>query len=313
VPDRSSKKATGIDRRTVLPVYLGKRLSCAAAITAAGRCTRTAPGFGRTAFMQPVLSTTTIPASAKRPEKGGEAEIGDEPAAHDPLVPHGNELVATVMDETQRLSVVAEAQERRLARLRETRGDGDPQTLAAMLDLAETRWAEGRLIAARRLEEKVVAGRRLMLGADHPDTLKALGKLAVTMAAQGELGGARPLQEEVLRGLRARYGEDAAETLRAVNNLAGTVMAAGDLATARQMLEEVVATLSAKFGEDHADSLLAMGNLAAVLWQEGERGEAYELQRRLVALRSRRAGDADDTLLAAARAVLEMMERDPGF
>src|SRR5947207_9273412 len=32
-------------------------------------------------------------------EKGGEAQIADELAAYNPLIPHGNELVATVMFE----------------------------------------------------------------------------------------------------------------------------------------------------------------------------------------------------------------------
>ena len=57
-----------------------------------------------------------------------------------------------------------------------------------MLNLAEALWAQGRLIAARKLEEAVVAGRRHVLGPNDPDTLKAIGKLAVTIAAQGELG-----------------------------------------------------------------------------------------------------------------------------
>ena len=57
-------------------------------------------------------------------------------------------------------------------------GDEHPDTLSAMLDLADCLWAQGRLIAARRLEEQVVAGRRRRLGEDHFDTLKASGKLA---------------------------------------------------------------------------------------------------------------------------------------
>ena len=73
-------------------------------------------------------------------------------------------------------------------------GEEHPDTLTAMLDLADCLWAQGRLIAARKLEEQVVAGRRRLLGEEHFDTLKASGKLAVTMAAQGELAAARALQ-----------------------------------------------------------------------------------------------------------------------
>src|SRR3954454_21288395 len=87
--------------------------------------------------------------------------------------------------------------ERSLAEARRSFGEEHPETLTAMLDLADCLWAQGRLIAARKLEEGVVEGRRRRLGGQHADTLKAIGKLAVTLAAQGDLAGARLLQEEV--------------------------------------------------------------------------------------------------------------------
>src|SRR5438552_18791140 len=81
-------------------------------------------------------------------------------------------------------------------------GEDHPETLTAMLDLADCLWAQGRLIAARKLEEQVVEGRRALLGEQHADTLKAIGKLAVTLAAQGNLEEARQLQEQVVSGRR---------------------------------------------------------------------------------------------------------------
>src|SRR5579872_168246 len=107
-------------------------------------------------------------------------------------------------------------------------GVAHPDTLTAMLDLAEALWAEGHLGRARKLEEAVVAGRRALYGEAHYDTLKALGKLAATFGQQGDLAQARKLQEEVAAGMRALYGGEHRETLRAVNNLAGTIAAIGD-------------------------------------------------------------------------------------
>jgi len=63
--------------------------------------------------------------------------------------------------------------EARAAELRRALGEEHPETLAAMLDLAERLWAEGRLGAARALEEQVVAARLKQLGEAHADTLKA--------------------------------------------------------------------------------------------------------------------------------------------
>ena len=45
---------------------------------------------------------------------------------------------------------------------RRSLGDAHPDTLTAMLDLAELLWAEGQLSRARQLEEAVVAGRRAL-------------------------------------------------------------------------------------------------------------------------------------------------------
>jgi tetratricopeptide repeat protein len=119
-------------------------------------------------------------------------------------------------------------QERLLAERRHTFGEDHPETLTAMLDLADCWWAQGRLIAARKLEEQVVKGRSRLLGEEHADTLKATGKLAVTLAAQGNLGEARRLQEQVVTGRRSLFGDADPETLRAINNLAGTVASQGD-------------------------------------------------------------------------------------
>ena len=48
--------------------------------------------------------------------------------------------------------------------MRGTLGEEHLATLSAILDLADRLWAEGRLIAAGKLEKQVVAGRRRALG-----------------------------------------------------------------------------------------------------------------------------------------------------
>ncbi len=63
------------------------------------------------------------------------------------------------MDSRDSLRLSTEQRQRVLDDTRRSLGDEHPQTLTAMLDLAEAMWALGRLIAARELEEQVVAGR----------------------------------------------------------------------------------------------------------------------------------------------------------
>src|SRR6266704_5391310 len=97
--------------------------------------------------------------------------------------------------------------QQRVADLRGRLGGEHPETLAAMLDLAEMLWARGRLGEVRALEEHVVAVRRRALGEAHGDTLKALGKLATTLGAEGDLDAARRLQEHILELAPAAWGE----------------------------------------------------------------------------------------------------------
>jgi hypothetical protein len=49
-----------------------------------------------------------------------------------------------------------ERQKHSLDESRKAFGEDHPDTLTAMLDLADCLWAQGRLIAARKLEEQVV-------------------------------------------------------------------------------------------------------------------------------------------------------------
>ena len=115
-----------------------------------------------------------------------------------------------------------------------------------------------------------------------------------------------------MSGRRALFGDADLETLCAVNNLAGTLAAQGDFAGARELLASVLATTCREYGEQHPDSLTTMSNLAAILWQEGDRAEAYALQQQVVEMHSRLQGE-DDPATRAAAAVIEMMERDPGY
>src|SRR6266576_4267027 len=120
-------------------------------------------------------------------------------------------------------------QEKRVAELRHSRGEEHPETLTAMLYLAELLWKEGRLRPARMLEEQVVAARLRLFGEKHPDTLKAMGKLATTIGTQGDLTTARALQARIVELAPEVWGEDGRDRWRALNNLAGTVAAEGDL------------------------------------------------------------------------------------
>ena len=104
--------------------------------------------------------------------------------------------------------------ERLVAERRGTLGEEHLATLSAILDLADRLWAEGRLIAAGKLEKQVVAGRRRILGEQHLDSLVAMGNLAAVLWQQGDRDEAYALQQHVV-GLQRRVRGDGDRATRA--------------------------------------------------------------------------------------------------
>jgi len=116
----------------------------------------------------------------------------------------------------------------RVEALRRRRGDEHPETLAAMLDLAEMLWCAAGSPRCARSKSMSSRCAVVLYGEAYGDTLKALGKLATTIGAEGDLAEARRLQEHIL-ALALRSGARMRATRCApVNNLAGTVAAQGD-------------------------------------------------------------------------------------
>lgn len=111
-------------------------------------------------------------------ERGGEAQIADELAAYNPLIPKGRELVATVMfeidDETRRRNFLA-----RLGGVEETaflRFGGEKLAGTSEDDLDRTT-ADGKASAVQfihfpfsesQIEQFRAAGAEIIIGFDHP-------------------------------------------------------------------------------------------------------------------------------------------------
>lgn len=112
-------------------------------------------------------------------ERGGEDQIDDELAAYNPLIPKGNELVATVMfeidDETRRrnfLGRLGGVEETAFLRFADEKVAGVPET-----DIDRTT-ADGKASAvqfvhfpftAGQIEKLRAAGAEAIIGFDHPE------------------------------------------------------------------------------------------------------------------------------------------------
>src|SRR5262249_43915361 len=103
---------------------------------------------------------------------------------------------------------------------RRVRGEGHPDTIHWMRDLARSYEGQGQLARAERLWVEVLEIRRRAYGEEHPDTLRSMHNLAVFYRDQGELSKAEPLFVKVLEVGRRAHGETHPDMLTAARNLA---------------------------------------------------------------------------------------------
>jgi Protein of unknown function (DUF3501) len=112
-------------------------------------------------------------------EKGGEAQLEDELAAYNPLIPQGDELVATVMfeidDSVRRASVLSRlggienrvfldlAGERIRGEPDPTRENTSPEGKASSVQFIMFPFTEGRIVRFK------TSGTRVIVGFDHPN------------------------------------------------------------------------------------------------------------------------------------------------
>jgi tetratricopeptide (TPR) repeat protein len=188
-------------------------------------------------------------------------------------------------------------------------GEGHPDTLMTMNNLALTLYGQGGFAAARRFQERALDLSRQTLGEDDHQTIAALHNLAQTVWAQGELDRARPLQEDVVEKSRRAFGEDDALTLSAMGNLAQTLYGQGDLDRARELQTQVLDGRRRVLGPDHPETLGTMGNLALTREKQGALDEARNLQEQVVGSHRRILGEGHPrTLLAENNLATALMQ-----
>src|ERR1700755_2146369 len=94
-------RKTAISRSDILPPteYAAKRADLRKAVVARKRKRRVEVGPVATFYFECYETMLQQVQEMLHIEKGGEAQIADELSAYNPLIPKGNELVATVMFE----------------------------------------------------------------------------------------------------------------------------------------------------------------------------------------------------------------------
>ena len=118
--------------------------------------------------------------------------------------------------------------------------DGDPERLAAALELVQALGESGELDEAAQRGGEALAMARRLHGDDHPAALWAMGTLAQVNVARGDHAAALPLRAAVLeQAVRAR-GPDHPDSLLALANLGSSHMQLGELDAALPLMTEAV-------------------------------------------------------------------------
>ena len=149
-------------------------------------------------------------------------------------------------------------------------GADDPETLAAMLNLAVGYLKAGKLKLSLDLYKETYDRAMGLLGPDHPITSSSMNDLAYCYEANGKLDQALPLFKKALELRKKELGPNNPTTLATMNNLAGAYQADGKLEMAVALFKETLEVARSKFGPKHPDTLLTANNLALAYEETGK-------------------------------------------
>ena len=169
------------------------------------------------------------------------------------------------------LLLPAIATERRLL------GDGHPETLRTLAELANSHWYQARFAQAATLYQEIVTRRTDALGPDHPDTLRANFDLASAYVGENRLADAETLMVATLERQKKVLGPAHSDTLDSLNNLGNLYFRQKRYPAAVQVSLEVLEGTRQARGDDHPDTLSSMHNLAGGYDAVGEIDKAEAL------------------------------------
>ena len=187
-----------------------------------------------------------------------------------------DDLIASFYDacgEYQKAFVIREkiSEERK-----EKLGDEHPETLRALMGLANSYTYLGKKKEALELNRVVYEKQKKIAGETDTMTMRALGNLSISYYENGMYEEGLKLNEENLRIRKETLGEEHPDTLTAMNNLALDYYKKGDLEKALQLVRETFQKRNKILGENHPASLKTGSILTSIFRKAGMYQEAME-------------------------------------
>jgi eukaryotic-like serine/threonine-protein kinase len=213
-----------------------------------------------------------------------------------------------------RLGLYAKAQEL-LTPAVETRrrvlGPNNPETLAAMVDLANALSDQAKYPDGDKLYQEVIdKGRRIGAPARRR-VIAAMNNLALNLYSEGRTADAEKIQRELVETQRSTLGPEAPDTLTALSNLALTVRNESHFADAVAIDRQVLEGRRHTLGDDHPDTLRSAANLALDLAaQQGHDAEAEQLLRPTLEAQRRIVGPEHPDTLVSMAALVQVLSQE---
>jgi tetratricopeptide (TPR) repeat protein len=185
-------------------------------------------------------------------------------------------------------------------------GEEHPDTIDAMINLAEAYRNLDRDSDAERLLLRTLDISRRALGEEKSQTLNAMNNLATLYSSQGQHEKAEPLLEKVLEVLRRVEGQESPHSIIAMNNLAQVYVARGAHSKAADVLDKTLDISRRVRGEEHEGTLRVMKNLGEAYWYvQGAQLKAADLLAKTLDISRRVCGDNHELTLQVMKSLAQ--------
>ncbi|HEX4329414.1 MAG TPA: CHAT domain-containing tetratricopeptide repeat protein, partial [Burkholderiales bacterium] len=223
----------------------------------------------------------------------------------DTLRSQGDLVSVLVLVRPQEALPLAEA----LLRLRrETLGEKNPQTLAAMESLGFVYYKLSRYEDELALDRQLLELRNQTLGEKHPQSLRSLRGVAIDYQNLNRQADSLPLLEQALRLTTEALGERHEDSRRLLVDVANANLFLSRYAEALRLYARNLELSSALFGADGLQTLQAMSMVATAYGYLGRDDQALPIRERYYRAQLRRSGeksrDTIHTSIALAQAYI---------
>jgi tetratricopeptide (TPR) repeat protein len=194
------------------------------------------------------------------------------------------ELLATQLDQANRLSA-AEALMKEAVNFRiKTWGNSHPATLESMETYGAMLLSLNKLDELETLLKRVLDIRQATFGEEDPDTLTSRERYAGLIGSLGRTSEVAADYRRILDIRKRVLGERHQDTLRSLRNYAAAISSLGRKAEAEPFIRQAMELSADLLGESHPDTFLSIHNYAVSLNELGHPEQADALAKRALDL-----------------------------